>query len=80
MESLVDQGLVRSIGVSNFSPEKIEAILKSARIKPAVNQVRIHQYLCHHSSFVLAGPRYDARVYAQLDCLSLIPLFLGIAR
>ena len=44
MESLVDQGLVRSIGVSNFSPEKIKSILKSARIKPAVNQVRMHQH------------------------------------
>lgn len=40
MEGLVDRGLVRSIGVSNFSPEKIAALLKSARIKPAVNQVR----------------------------------------
>lgn len=39
MESLVDQGLVRSIGVSNFSPEKIQTVLDSARIKPAVNQV-----------------------------------------
>lgn len=44
VESLVDQGLVRSIGVSNFSPEKIRAILMSARIKPAVNQVRMSQH------------------------------------
>lgn len=41
MEALVDLGLVRSIGVSNFSPEKIEALLQSSRIKPAVNQVRV---------------------------------------
>ena len=39
VESLVDRGLVRSIAVSNFSPEKIQSLLKSARIKPAVNQV-----------------------------------------
>ena len=39
VEALVDMGLVRSIGLSNFSPEKIEVIMKSARIKPAVNQV-----------------------------------------
>jgi len=41
MESLVDRGLVRSIGVSNFSPEKIQTLLKTARIRPAVNQVRL---------------------------------------
>ena len=40
MEALVDQGLVRSIGVSNFSPEKIQTVLDSARIQPAVNQVQ----------------------------------------
>ena len=40
MESLVDQGLVRSIGVSNFSPEKIQKLMDTARIRPAVNQVR----------------------------------------
>ncbi|KAL0043687.1 hypothetical protein WJX82_010965 [Trebouxia sp. C0006] len=44
MESLVDRGLVRSIGVSNFSPEKIQTLLKTARIRPAVKQVEVH---CH---------------------------------
>ena len=39
MEDLVDKGLVKSIGVSNFSPEKIQILMKGARIKPAVNQV-----------------------------------------
>lgn len=33
------QGLVKSIGVSNFSRQKIEEILSSCRIRPAVNQV-----------------------------------------
>ena len=39
MEDLVDKGLVKSIGVSNFSPEKIQILMEGARIKPAVNQV-----------------------------------------
>lgn len=39
LEKAVDQGLVRSIGVSNFSPQKIDALFKDARIQPAVNQV-----------------------------------------
>jgi diketogulonate reductase-like aldo/keto reductase len=30
---------LRSIGVSNFSVDQIELIIKAAKIKPAVNQV-----------------------------------------
>lgn len=33
------QGLVRSIGVSNFSVKKLEAVLSYAEIPPAVCQV-----------------------------------------
>jgi alcohol dehydrogenase (NADP+) len=45
MEKLVDQKLVRSIGLSNFKPSDIEEILQIARIKPVVNQVELHPYL-----------------------------------
>ncbi|KAL6761312.1 low CO2-induced aldose reductase [Haematococcus lacustris] len=44
MEQLVDKGLVRSIGVSNFSSKKMEALIAEARIKPAVLQVEAHTY------------------------------------
>lgn len=33
------QGLVKDIGVSNFSVAKLQRLLKTARIPPAVNQV-----------------------------------------
>ena len=39
MESLVEQGLCRAIGVSNFRVSDLQEILPSAKIKPAVNQV-----------------------------------------
>lgn len=38
------QGFIRSIGVSNFSVKKLEALLEVARIKPAVCQVEVHPY------------------------------------
>lgn len=45
LEKCVEEGLVRSIGVSNFSPEKIESgILPKANIRPAVNQVEMHAH------------------------------------
>ena len=39
MEKLVDLGIVRSIGVSNFNSEQITRILENCRIKPVTNQV-----------------------------------------
>ncbi|TPX36604.1 hypothetical protein SmJEL517_g01177 [Synchytrium microbalum] len=44
MESLVDKGLVKAIGVSNFSIARIQELLKTAKITPAVNQVELHPY------------------------------------
>ncbi|KAI5070048.1 hypothetical protein GOP47_0014391 [Adiantum capillus-veneris] len=42
LEACVKQGLVRAIGVSNFSSKKIMELLEFAEIPPAVNQVEMH--------------------------------------
>jgi alcohol dehydrogenase (NADP+) len=45
MEALVDDGLVRHIGVSNFNIPKLEALIADARIPPEMNQIEMHPYL-----------------------------------
>ena len=45
MEDLVQAGLVRQIGVSNFSLAKLSALASGARVMPAVNQVERHPWL-----------------------------------
>ncbi|KAI1340165.1 aldehyde reductase [Xylariaceae sp. FL0016] len=45
LETMVNKGKVRSIGVSNFTRERIENLMKTAKIKPAVNQIEAHPYL-----------------------------------
>ncbi|KAI9375003.1 NADP-dependent oxidoreductase domain-containing protein [Aspergillus egyptiacus] len=45
MENLVKAGKIRSIGVSNFTQEKLEELLETAEIPPSVNQIEAHPYL-----------------------------------
>lgn len=45
MEALVDEGLCRSIGLSDIGLEQLRQIVSIARIKPAVVQVESHPYL-----------------------------------
>ena len=45
MESLVDHGQCRAIGLSDITLDKLKPIYASAKIKPAVVQVESHPYL-----------------------------------
>lgn len=45
MEKLVEKGLVRSIGLSNFNSEQITHILNGCSIKPVMNQVEFSPLL-----------------------------------
>ncbi len=40
----MSKGLVKAIGISNFTITKTENLLKTAEIVPAVNQVECHPY------------------------------------
>lgn len=44
LEQLLADGRVRAIGVSNFMPEHLRALLRTATVVPAVNQVEVHPY------------------------------------
>lgn len=39
-----EQGLVRSIGVSNFTEEQLTELIEATGVVPAVNQVELHPY------------------------------------
>lgn len=42
MEKILASGRVKSIGVSNFMPEHLDALLETAQVVPAVNQLEFH--------------------------------------
>ena len=45
MEKLYNDGLVKSIGVSNFNQQMISELIKNNTIVPMVNQIENHPYL-----------------------------------
>lgn len=44
LETLLAEGKVRAIGVSNFMPEHLDRLLATASVVPAVNQIEVHPY------------------------------------
>ena len=92
MEELVDAGLTKSIGISNFTVDQIKAILAVARIPPAVLQIEAHPYLqqlellnlCKEHNIIitayspLGNPAKSAE-YAKQNALN-DPLIVSIAQ
>ncbi|PRW21059.1 Alcohol dehydrogenase [NADP(+)] [Chlorella sorokiniana] len=70
LEELVDAGLVRFIGVSNFSLKQVEEVLSFARIKPVVNQIELHPLLAQRK---LVGVCLRKGVH----CVAYSPLGVG---
>jgi diketogulonate reductase-like aldo/keto reductase len=62
MESLVDDGLSRAIGLSDIDVEGTRSIVNIARIKPAVVEVESHPY----------HPQWDLHEYAQSEGIILL--------
>lgn len=57
MERLVDEKVVRSIGLSNFYPSHMAALLSSANICPQVDQIEYHPGLMQKETVELCAGR-----------------------
>ena len=44
MEELYQQGKIKAIGVSNFSPDRLADLMAFNKIKPAVNQIEVNPF------------------------------------
>jgi D-xylose reductase len=79
MEDLVNKGLVRNIGVSNFGVSLIRDLLTQVRVRPSVLQIESHPYLtqskliryCQEENIVVTA-------FSPLGAPSYIPL--GMAK
>jgi diketogulonate reductase-like aldo/keto reductase len=86
LESLVDEGQCRAIGLSNVNLEKLQEIVEAARIKPAVVEVESHPYLpewelldyCQRHGIVLLA--FAALGHAMEPRLLDDPVITAIAR
>ncbi|PKI54769.1 hypothetical protein CRG98_024871 [Punica granatum] len=93
MEALVDMGLVRSIGFSNYSLLLTRDCLAYSRIKPAVSQLELHPYFQRESLVKfcqkhgirvvahtpLGGSTANVEMFGSVSCLE-DPVLKGLAK
>lgn len=80
MERLVDAGLVRSIGISNFGTSLIRDLLCYARIRPSVLQVESHPYLVQPKLLRYCNQEKIAfTAFSPLGAPSYVPLGMATA-
>ena len=83
LERLLNEGRVKAIGVSNFMPEHLDALIETARDLPMVNQIEFHPgwmqpevlEWCRRNNGVVEGWSPLGRTRVLED-----PLLVGIAR
>src|SRR6202050_2692066 len=86
MEGLVSEGKCKAIGLSDVSLEKVQDIVKAARMKPAVVHVESHPYLpewdllnyCRENGIVLQA--FAALGHSSEPNLLNDPVIIAIAR
>lgn len=80
MESLVQAGLVRHIGVSNMGTALLRDLLSYAAIRPAVLQVELHPYLVQEKLLRFCGEHQIAVTgFSPLGAPSYVPIGMASA-
>ncbi|KAG5643161.1 hypothetical protein DXG03_001491 [Asterophora parasitica] len=75
-EKIKEDGLAKSIGVSNFNVEQLERLVKIAKVKPAVNQIRFHPYnYAEHRSLLEYSAKHGivTEAYGSLAPITSLP-------
>lgn len=75
MEQLVHSGLVKEIGICNYSSALLHDLMAYADIKPAMLQIESHPYLTQ-ANLIRVAEAYDIAVtaFSPLGALSYVPL------
>ncbi|WP_196000434.1 aldo/keto reductase [Clostridium sp. 1001271B_151109_B4] len=68
MEQMLEEGVLRSIGVCNFSKEKLVDLCINSKVIPAVNQIEIHPFYIHDEELkVMKEFNIAAQAWAPLS-------------
>ncbi|KAJ7776865.1 Aldo/keto reductase [Mycena maculata] len=87
MEEIQAQGLVKSIGVSNFEVNDLAVLLASAKVKPVANQILLHPYvyarqlptLEYAAKHKIVIEAYSALMYVSSPATLIPPAYLTCA-
>lgn len=73
MEAMVDEGLIKHIGVTDFDKTAMDQLYQSANVKPTIDQIRMANCFNVPDELVEFSEFYDIELLSHEDSMDMLP-------
>jgi len=73
LETLVDEGIIKRLGISEFGSARLEKLLERARIKPGVDQINVRDCCVVPRPLIMFAKEKGIELLTHNDCTNILP-------
>ncbi|PNS16585.1 hypothetical protein CAC42_85 [Sphaceloma murrayae] len=73
LQKLVDEGVVKKLGLSEFGAERLDLLLEKTRIPPAVDQINLRDCCSVPKTLLSLAKSKNVELFVHNDCTNVLP-------